>query len=49
MRAGVKARGTKQQARIDRFKDLEHQVKQPGLNDDNVEIDIATKRLGKKC
>lgn len=48
MRAGVKARGTKQQARIDRFKDLEHQVKQSGLNDDNVEIDIATKRLGKK-
>jgi ATP-binding cassette subfamily F protein uup len=47
MRAGVKARTTKQQARINRFEDLKenlHQVKTNG----EVEIDIATKRLGKK-
>lgn len=47
MRAGVKARGTKQQARQDRFHDLKenlHQVNQKG----QLEIDVATKRLGKK-
>lgn len=47
MRAGAKARTTKQQARINRFEDLKenlHQVK----NNGEVEIDIATKRLGKK-
>lgn len=47
MRAGVKARTTKQQARIGRFEDLKenlHQVQSSG----EVEIDIATKRLGKK-
>lgn len=47
MRAGAKARTTKQQARINRFEDLKenlHQVKTNG----EVEIDIATKRLGKK-
>lgn len=47
MRAGVKARGTKQQARQDRFHDLKenlHQVHQKG----QLEIDIATQRLGKK-
>lgn len=47
MRAGVKARTTKQQARINRFDELKenlHQVKTNG----EVEIDIATKRLGKK-
>lgn len=47
MRAGVQARGTKQQARIDRFSDLKenlHQVNQK----DKLEIDIATQRLGKK-
>lgn len=47
MRAGVKARGTKQQARIDRFTDLKenlHQVNQKG----QLEVDITTQRLGKK-
>ncbi|MEI5988539.1 ABC transporter ATP-binding protein [Enterococcus termitis] len=47
MRAGVKARGTKQQARQDRFHDLKenlHQVNQKG----QLEIDMATQRLGKK-
>lgn len=47
MRAGAKARTTKQQARINRFEDLKdnlYQVKQT----DEIEIDIATQRLGKK-
>jgi len=47
MRAGVQARGTKQQARINRFEDLKenlHQVKTNG----ELEIDFATQRLGKK-
>ncbi|MGX7243342.1 ABC-F family ATP-binding cassette domain-containing protein [Enterococcus quebecensis] len=47
MRAGVQARGTKQQARQDRFHDLKenlHQVNQKN----QLEIDIATQRLGKK-
>lgn len=47
MRAGAKARTTKQQARIHRFEDLEenlHQVKTDG----QVEMNIATTRLGKK-
>ncbi|MGX7148839.1 ABC-F family ATP-binding cassette domain-containing protein [Enterococcus ureasiticus] len=47
MRAGVKARGTKQQARQDRFHDLKenlHKVNQKG----QLEIDVATQRLGKK-
>ncbi|GGC81222.1 ABC transporter ATP-binding protein [Enterococcus wangshanyuanii] len=47
MRAGVQARGTKQQARQDRFHDLKenlHQVNQKG----QLEIDIAGQRLGKK-
>ncbi|MGA3513680.1 ABC transporter ATP-binding protein, partial [Lactiplantibacillus plantarum] len=47
MRTGPKARGTKQQARINRFEDLKdnlHQVQ----NDEQVALDFATKRLGKK-
>ncbi|MBO0440946.1 ABC-F family ATP-binding cassette domain-containing protein [Candidatus Enterococcus ikei] len=47
MRAGVQARGTKQQARQDRFYDLKenlHQVNQKS----QLEIDVATQRLGKK-
>ena len=47
MRAGAKARSTKQQARIDRFSDLQenlHQVKRDG----QVTLDFATHRLGKK-
>lgn len=47
MRAGVQARSTKQQARINRFEDLKetlHQVKSDG----QIEMNIATTRLGKK-
>ncbi|MGF2942837.1 ABC-F family ATP-binding cassette domain-containing protein [Enterococcus xiangfangensis] len=47
MRAGAKARTTKQQARINRFEDLKenlHQVK----TDEQLEVNIATTRLGKK-
>lgn len=47
MRAGVKARGTKQQARIQRFEDLKENLHQVQTSE-HVEIDIATKRLGKK-
>jgi ATP-binding cassette subfamily F protein uup len=47
LRAGAKARPTKQQARINRFEDLKenlHQVKTDG----QLEMNIATTRLGKK-
>ena len=47
MRAGAKARTTKQQARIGRFEELKenlHQVKHTG----DIEIDIASQRLGKQ-
>lgn len=47
MRAGAKARTTKQQARINRFEDLKenlHQVKE----NEQIEMNIATQRLGKK-
>lgn len=47
MRAGAQARSTKQQARINRFEDLKenlHQVQ----NDGQIEMNIATTRLGKK-
>ena len=47
MRAGVKARGTKQQARISRFNDLKESVSTSD-NTDNLDILINTKRLGKK-
>lgn len=47
MRAGVKARGTKQQARIDRFKDLKDKVSQ-ATDSDVFEISTASHRLGKK-
>lgn len=47
MRAGVKARGTKQQARINRFDDLKKEVAN-GQSADNMEITTASKRLGKK-
>ncbi|MGX6970741.1 ABC-F family ATP-binding cassette domain-containing protein [Vagococcus bubulae] len=47
MRAGVKARGTKQQARINRFNDLKDKVS--GSSDKgNLEFSAGTKRLGKK-
>ncbi len=47
MRTGAKARSTKQQARIDRFHDLEdhlYQVK----NDDAIEMNLEGSRLGKR-
>nr|WP_197050549.1 ABC-F family ATP-binding cassette domain-containing protein [Tetragenococcus muriaticus] len=47
MRTGPKARGTKQQARIDRFENLKENLHQVHT-DDQVELDFATKRLGKK-
>lgn len=47
MRAGVQARGTKQQARQDRFHELKDQLNQSSTKD-QLDIDIATQRLGKK-
>ncbi|GMA46958.1 ABC-F family ATP-binding cassette domain-containing protein [Tetragenococcus muriaticus] len=47
MRTGPKARGTKQQARIDRFENLKENLNQVHT-DEQVELDFATKRLGKK-
>lgn len=47
MRAGAKARTTKQQARINRFEDLKDNLYQVKHSED-IEIDIATQRLGKK-
>ncbi|MGG5369242.1 ABC-F family ATP-binding cassette domain-containing protein [Enterococcus sp. AZ196] len=47
MRAGAKARTTKQQARINRFEDLKDNLHQVN-NDDQLEMNIATTRLGKK-
>ncbi|EOH89631.1 ABC-F family ATP-binding cassette domain-containing protein [Enterococcus villorum] len=47
MRAGVQARGTKQQARINRFEDLKENLYQVNHEED-LELNIATKRLGKK-
>ncbi len=47
MRAGVQARGTKQQARINRFEDLKEKLYQVNHEAD-LELNIATKRLEKK-
>ncbi len=47
MRAGVKARGTKQQARINRFTDLKESVSGSDSKE-SLDISINTKRLGKK-
>lgn len=47
MRAGVKARTTKQQARINRFEDLKENLNQV-KTDGQLEMNIATTRLGKK-
>ncbi|GMA07750.1 ABC transporter ATP-binding protein [Tetragenococcus halophilus subsp. flandriensis] len=47
MRRGPQARGTKQQARINRFENLKDNLHQVH-NDEQVELDFATKRLGKK-
>ena len=43
----VQARGTKQQARIDRFQDLKENLHQVQTNG-TLEADFATQRLGKK-
>ena len=43
MRAGVQARGTKQQARIDRFQDLKENLHQVQTNG-TLEADFATHR-----
>ncbi|AMY05484.1 ABC transporter ATP-binding protein [Staphylococcus condimenti] len=47
MRAGVKARSTKQQARINRFSDLESQVKNQTTRDTG-QLNLAHSRLGKQ-
>lgn len=47
MRAGVQARGTKQQARINRFEDLKDNLYQVNQAEE-LELNIATQRLGKK-
>ncbi|MBA1435101.1 ABC-F family ATP-binding cassette domain-containing protein, partial [Bombilactobacillus bombi] len=48
MRAGVQARGTKQVARVERFKQLSQQVRQQSdLKSDQLTIDIKQQRLGK--
>ena len=47
MRAGVKARSTKQQARKNRFKDLEHDEKNQ-QQQDKASLNLAYSRLGKQ-
>lgn len=47
MRKGAKARTTKQQARIDRFSNIEDKVKQHKTKE-TMEINLAHKRLGKQ-
>ena len=47
MRAGVQARGTKQQARINRFEDIKENLYQVNQEYD-LELNLATQRLGKK-
>lgn len=46
MRAGVKARGTKQQARKDRFNDLKEDLQDKPDVQKEMSIDIAQQRLG---
>lgn len=46
MRAGVKARGTKQQARKDRFTDLKEDLQNKPEAQKEMSIDIAQQRLG---
>ena len=48
IRAGVQARGTKQQARINRFNDLKTSIASARTAGDNLVMDMATTRLGKK-
>ena len=47
MRPQPQARATKQQARINRFKDLKGEVHQT-VNNDDLEINFETSRIGKK-
>ena len=47
MRTQPQARSTKQQARINRFKDLKGEVHQT-VNNDDLEINFETSRIGKK-
>lgn len=47
MRAGVKARGTKQEARKERFSQLENKVKSQETKSD-LELNLSGSRLGKK-
>ncbi|WP_267491688.1 ABC-F family ATP-binding cassette domain-containing protein [Enterococcus sp. BWT-B8] len=47
MRAGVQARGTKQQARQDRFHELKENLNQV-QSKESVELNLASQRLGKK-
>ena len=47
MRTQPQARATKQQARINRFKDLKDEVHQT-VNNDDLEINFETSRIGKK-
>lgn len=47
MREGVRARGTKQKARIERFENLKGQVSKSGQNFD-LNIDLASSRLGRQ-
>ena len=47
MRTHPQARATKQQARINRFKDLKGEVHQT-VNNDDLEINFETSRIGKK-
>lgn len=47
MRAGAKARTTKQQARIQRFEDLKENLNQV-QTDEQVAMELTTKRLGKQ-
>lgn len=47
MRAGVKARGTKQEARKERFNDLKENLNQV-KEDGSVDISLGSQRLGKK-
>ncbi|MGP6147576.1 ABC-F family ATP-binding cassette domain-containing protein [Jeotgalibaca sp. A122] len=48
MRKGAKARTTKQQARIHRFEDLEKDVKGSNVDDQQLEINFDSSRLGKR-
>ncbi len=46
MKQGVKARGTRQKARVERFNDLKNS--KLDINDEEIEINVGGKRLGKK-